>query len=29
MEDTVQKYLQGVTNSLGRKVLYRGIYPNE
>lgn len=25
----VQKYLQGVRDSLGRKVLYRGIYPGE
>lgn len=25
----VDKYLQGVTDSLGRKVLYKGLYPNE
>ncbi len=25
----VQRYLNGVTNSLGRKLLYRGLYPNE
>lgn len=25
----VNEYLQGVVNSLGQKVLYRGIYPNE
>lgn len=25
----VKQYLNGVTNSLGRKLLYRGIYPNE
>lgn len=25
----IQKYLQGVRDSLGRKVLYRGIYPGE
>ncbi len=25
----IHRYLQGVTNSLGRKLLYRGIYPNE
>jgi hypothetical protein len=25
----VETYLQGVTNELGRKLLYRGIYPNE
>lgn len=29
MEEEVRKYLQGVTNSLGRKVLYRGLYPGE
>ena len=29
LEATVQRYLQGVVNSLGQKVLYRGIYPNE
>lgn len=29
IEDTIQKYLQGVMNSLGRKVLYRGLYPGE
>jgi hypothetical protein len=29
IESTVQRYLQGVTDSLGRKVLYRGVYPNE
>lgn len=26
---TVQMYLSGVRNSLGHKVLYRGVYPNE
>ncbi len=26
---TVEEYLQGVTNSLGQYVLYRGVYPNE
>lgn len=26
---TVKQYLNGVTNSYGRKLLYRGIYPNE
>lgn len=25
----IQRCLQGVVNSLGRKVLYRGLYPNE
>lgn len=29
IEQLVQKYLQGVVNSLGQKVLYRGFYPNE
>ena len=29
IEATVQHYLQGVMNSLGRKVLYRGLYPGE
>ena len=29
IEGTIQKYLQGVMNSLGRKVLYRGLYPGE
>ena len=26
---TVARYLQGVRNSLGHKVLYRGVYPDE
>jgi hypothetical protein len=26
---TIQRYLQGVTNELGRKLLYRGLYPGE
>lgn len=29
IEMTVKQYLQGLKNSLGRKVLYRGLYPNE
>ena len=29
LKTTVQMYLSGVKNSLGHKVLYRGIYPNE
>lgn len=29
IELCIKKYLQGVKNSLGQKVLYRGIYPNE
>ena len=28
-EDTIKMYLSGVKNSLGQKLLYRGIYPNE
>lgn len=27
--DAIERYLQGVTNSLGRKLLYRGIYAGE
>lgn len=27
--NTIKKYLQGVTNELGRKLLYRGLYPGE
>lgn len=29
IDNTIKRYLQGVTNSLGRKLLYRGIYPDE
>ena len=29
LEVTIKRYLQGVVNSLGRKVLYRGVYPDE
>lgn len=29
IEGIIQRYLQGVMNSLGRKVLYRGLYPGE
>ena len=29
IKSCIQKYLQGVKNSLGRKILYRGIYPGE
>lgn len=29
LETTVKRYLQGVTNQLGRKLLYRGIYEDE
>lgn len=28
-EDCVKKYLQGVMNELGKKLLYRGLYPDE
>lgn len=27
--ETIERYLQGVINSLGHKVLYRGVYPDE
>lgn len=29
MKTTITMYLQGIKNSLGHKLLYRGIYPNE
>lgn len=29
MEEAVKRYLNGVVNSLGRKLLYRGLYPGE
>lgn len=29
IESTIKHYLSAVKNSLGHKVLYRGIYPNE
>lgn len=29
IESLVQRYLQGVTDSLGRKLLYRGVYADE
>lgn len=29
IETTVFRYLQGVRNSLGKKLLYRGLYPDE
>lgn len=28
-EDTIKRYLNGVKNELGRKLLYRGLYPGE
>lgn len=29
IDKNIRRYLQGITNSLGRKLLYRGIYPDE
>lgn len=29
IKDTIQRRLRGVVNNLGRKLLYRGLYPNE
>ena len=29
LDDAINRYLQGVTNSLGKKLLYRGLYPGE
>ena len=29
IESCIEKYLQGVMNSLGQLLLYRGLYPNE
>lgn len=29
IDDIINRYLAGVKDSLGRKLLYRGIYPNE
>ena len=29
IDKAIKRYLQGVSNSLGRKLLYRGIYPDE
>lgn len=29
IRDCVNRYLNGVANSAGRKILYRGLYPNE
>ena len=29
IEQTIQRQLAGVTNELGRKLLYRGLYPDE
>ena len=29
LENTIKLYLTGIRNSFGRKLLYRGVYPNE
>lgn len=29
VDQIIQRYLQGIVNSLGQKVLYRGFYPGE
>lgn len=29
VDASIQRYLQGVRNSLGHRLLYRGLYPNE
>lgn len=29
IDDCIKRYLNGVMNSMGRKILYRGLYPNE
>ena len=29
VEDCIKRYLNGMMNSMGRKILYRGLYPNE
>lgn len=29
IDDMLSKYLQGIRNSLGHRLLFRGIYPNE
>lgn len=29
IDDLVKRYLQGVMNSVGKKLLYRGLYPDE
>ena len=29
MGETIKRYLDGIVDSLGRKLLYRGLYPNE
>ena len=29
IDDCIKRYLNGLMNSAGRKILYRGLYPNE
>ena len=29
LDEAIDRYLQGVTNSLGKRLLYRGLYPGE
>lgn len=29
IDDTISRYLQGIRNNLGKKLLYRGLYPGE
>lgn len=29
IDDCINRYLNGLMNSMGRKILYRGLYPNE
>ena len=29
IEDCIKRYLNGLMNSMGRKILYRGLYENE
>ena len=29
IDDSINRYLNGVGDNLGRKILYRGLYPNE
>lgn len=29
ISESIERYLAGVTNNVGRKLLYRGLYPNE
>lgn len=29
IDDTINRYLQGIRNNLGKRLLYRGLYPGE